>query len=279
MREIFAATPSDLADLSGESIAHDFEYLSIDGITFDPSLDTENRAPTPPYISPQSVVTDLGHSDPEAERYAAEEADIAAEWAAMPKPTLKRKSSNEVIEEIWQCNQDFLAHRNRAPTLELPPNFNDNLEDALEWGSDEEMKYAFSSFNTLDANTLTVLVPSSIKGECNNMSSKEVSKLYNVNFGVLDVLKCEHHIAYTKCAECRQKVSTMWLLDSGASAHFTNNKNDFIDYMPASESDRQPVRTAAHTIWIEGQGTVLLRHYLNGNLATTRLHPVLYIPQ
>ena len=62
-----------------------------------------------PYISPQSVVTDLGHSDPEAERYAAEEADIVAEWAAMPKPTLKHKSSNEVIEEIWQRNQDFLA--------------------------------------------------------------------------------------------------------------------------------------------------------------------------
>ena len=120
----------------------------------------------------------------------------------MPKPTLKCKSSNEVVEEIWQCNQDFLARRNRTPTLELPPNFNDDLEDALEWGSDEEMKYAFSSFNTLGANNSTVLVPSSIRGECNNMSSKEISKLYNVNFGVLDVLKCEHHIAYTKCAEC-----------------------------------------------------------------------------
>ena len=66
--EIFTATPSDLADLSGESIAHDFEYLSIDGIIFDPPLsDKENRAPTPPYILPQSVATDLGHSDPEAE--------------------------------------------------------------------------------------------------------------------------------------------------------------------------------------------------------------------
>ena len=54
----------------------------------------------------------------------------------MPKPTLKCKSSNEVVEEIWQCNQDFLARRNRTPTLELPPNFNDDLEDALEWGSD-----------------------------------------------------------------------------------------------------------------------------------------------
>ena len=51
--EIFAATPSDLADLLGESVAHDFEYLSIDGITFDPSSDTENHALMPPSILPQ----------------------------------------------------------------------------------------------------------------------------------------------------------------------------------------------------------------------------------
>ena len=202
------------------------------------------------------------------------------EHALWSKPTLKHKSSNKVVEEIWQHNQDFLAHQNHAPTPELLPNFDDDLEDALDWGSNEEMKYTFSSFSTSDTNTSTVLVPSFVsKGECNNTSSvKEVSKLYNVNFGVLDVLKCEHHIVHTKCAECCQKVSTMWLLDSGASAHLTNNKNDFIKYTPASESDRQPVRTTAHTIWIEGQGTVLLRHYLNGNLATTRFHPVLYIP-
>ena len=43
-------------------------------------------------------------------------------------------------------------------------------------------------------------------------------------------------------------------------------------------SGLQPVRTAAHTIWVEGQGTVLLRHYLNGTLVMTRIHPVLYIP-
>ena len=69
--------------------------------------------------------------------------------------------------------------------------------------------------------------------------------MYNVNFGVLDVLKCEHKISFTNYAQCRSKVSSMWLLDSGASAHFSNNKDDFIDYEP---SERQPVRTAAHTI-------------------------------
>ena len=34
----------------------------------------------------------------------------------------------------------------------------------------------------------------------------------------------------------------MWLLDSEASVHFTNNKDDFIEYEP---SERQPVHTAA----------------------------------
>ena len=61
----------------------------------------------------------------------------------------------------------------------------------------------------------------------------------------------------------------MWLLDSGASAHFTYNKNDFIEYTSFSESERVPVRTAAHQIFVEGTGTVLLQHYINGSPATT----------
>ena len=122
-REIFGFVPSDLADISGESIAHDFEYLAIDsdGIVFDPnSSDKENHAPTPPYISPQSVDAELGNSDPEAEaeaaRLLAEEIDIAAEWANK-KMGPPRISSNEAIERDWQRRQDYL---NRAPLLGCP---------------------------------------------------------------------------------------------------------------------------------------------------------------
>ena len=238
-REIFRYAPTDLTEISGESIAHDFEYLAIDsdGIVLDPnSSDKENCAPTPPYISPQRVDAELGHSDPEAEAEAvcllAEEIDIVAEWATKNTyPLLNHQSSNERIEEAWQCNQDFI---NRAPTPGLPDDFDDGLEEALDWGSSDEEKYAFSSFSTLDANSTTVLDPLSSegsKGSCNNMSDlAEVCKLYNVNFGVLDALKCEHKISFTNCAECQTKVSSMWLLDSGASVHFTNNKDDFIEY-------------------------------------------------
>ena len=162
---------------------------------------------------------DLAHSDPGAE------AEIVVEWAVKEMhPFLNQQTSNERIEEAWQHNQDFISH---APTPGLPGNFEDGLEEAADWGSSDEEKYTFSSFSTLDANTSTVLDPLSNegrKGSCNNMSELgKVCKLYNVNFGVLDVLECEHEISFTNCAECHQNVSSMWLLDLGSSAHVTNN--------------------------------------------------------
>ena len=163
-------------------------------------------APTPPYISPQHVEVELGHSDPEAEAEAAhllaEEIEIVAEWAMKKMyPLLNHKSSNELM--AWQRNQNFINH---APTPGLPADFDDGLEEALDWGSSDEEKYTFSSFSTINANSSIVLDPLSSegsKGSCNtNMDLAEDCKMYNVNFGVLDILKCEHKISFTDCAEC-----------------------------------------------------------------------------
>ena len=71
----------------------------------------------------------------------------------------------------------------------------------------------------------------------------------------------------------------MWLLDSGASTHFTYLLDDFIEYKPASKDERTPVQTASTTIFVEGRGTVLLYHNVGDQMITTRLYPVLYIPQ
>jgi hypothetical protein len=75
------------------------------------------------------------------------------------------------------------------------------------------------------------------------------------------------------------KMGPLWLMDSGASAHFTSDINDFIEYMPLPPKERSPVKTATHTIYVEGRGTVLLKHYIHNKIVTTHLHPVLYIPQ
>ena len=74
-------------------------------------------------------------------------------------------------------------------------------------------------------------------------------------------------------------MGSLWLLDSGASAHFMHDFNVFIEYKPLPVDKRIPVKTASNMIYVEGIGTVLLKHKQGNKLVTTCLFPVLYIPQ
>jgi hypothetical protein len=74
-------------------------------------------------------------------------------------------------------------------------------------------------------------------------------------------------------------MGTLWLLDSGASLHFTHDFNDFIEYETAKAAERLPVRTASEIIHVEGKGAVLIEHKVNNKLVQTRLYPVHYIPK
>ena len=112
-------------------------------------------------------------------------------------------------------------------------------DEPLDWGSDDEEKYAFLTSHTNNADNQTVLdlLLRSIKGSTCNSTKSEVNPLYCMNIGALDVLKCKHDIFFSQCAKCREKISSMWLLDSGASVHFTNKISNFINYEPASVHD------------------------------------------
>jgi hypothetical protein len=205
------------------------------------------------------------------------------------------RGSNKFIDELYRNHQQYLQNLEfgvmvSTPASPITPTLhcatpghiaNSLLEDELlDWGSDDE-EYALSSLTAHDPDFNIVSACSQRKQEeqqCNNMLSSVVSKLYSINLGILDILKCKHDDFFTQCARCNKRLETLWLLDSGASVHFTNRKSDFISYQPYLQSDRQPVRTAAHMIFVEGSGTVLLWHYVNKTLVTTRVHPVLYIP-
>jgi hypothetical protein len=200
-REVYTHVPDDLEDISGEDLLQQFEFLSIDNNSLG-LYEEPQHAPTPEYILPQSITADLGHEDPFS-LYLEDE--IKAEWETKDSGPLKHKTSNKVIEEIWKKHKDYLTPPNCTPTPGLPSDFDDGLEEALDWGSDEELKYASPSFYTFNSNTLTVLVPSLSEGKRTlyNMSLvKEVSKLYNVNFGALNNLECKHEILLLQCAEC-----------------------------------------------------------------------------
>jgi hypothetical protein len=94
---------------------------------------------------------------------------------------------------------------------------------------------------------------------------------------------CEHQNNYVLCVKCKGKrplnKGALWLLDSGASAHFTFDKNDFIEYEPATPDERTAVRTVFNTIYIEGKGAALVNHMQGDEMVQTRLYPVLYIPK
>ncbi len=109
-------------------------------------------------------------------------------------------------------------------------------------------------------------------GVCNTVVQlcvNTMSDLYHVYTLFLDILKCEHNEYFSHCAKCKEHTKNMWLLNLGASAHFTNNISDFIDYSPLAKSDRMSVKTVAHTIYVEGTGTILLKHYIANKLVTT----------
>jgi len=258
--------------------------LQFGELTMDGGSDKENRAPTPSYVAPEDI---------------SEAREIMAMWENPPySRRLEHKTSNEVIDDIYNSHQEYLADKefgtlilpagSRAATPEVeylsgPLDDDKPPYDVLDWGSDDEEYISSLSIVPYTKNR-TVLLPflKGFKdGACKNVvrpSVKNKADLYYVNMISFDLLKCEHNKYFSECEKCKERTQHMWLLDSGASAHFTNNISDFIDYTPIAKSDRLPVKTAAHTIYVEGTGTVLLKHYIDNKLVITRVNPVFYIP-
>ena len=74
------------------------------------------------------------------------------------------------------------------------------------------------------------------------------------------------------CSSCEKtKNKTMWMLDSGASLHFTNDLDDFIEYEAIAPV---LIRTATTVTHVVGRGTVILT--VDG--VAIRISPVYYIP-
>jgi len=66
-----------------------------------------------------------------------------------------------------------------------------------------------------------------------------------------------------------------WILDSGASLHFTSDMNDFIDYTPLEKNITANTATSANT-QIIGKGTVMMA--VEGSEHMVRVAPVFYVP-
>ena len=95
---------------------------------------------------------------------------------------------------------------------------------------------------------------------------------------------CLHDIYDARCVKCKAKKAdgskfqgAFWLLDSGASHHFTGNRDDFADYQALNyKLYAKTVNSKAEIISV---GTVLLRTIdCNGEEVIVTLTQVLHMP-
>ena len=61
----------------------------------------------------------------------------------------------------------------------------------------------------------------------------------------------------TKCLSCEDR-NKIWIINSGASMHFTPDQSDFMMYQPLG-NHKTPVSTAAGVIHVVGKGSVWIR--------------------
>ena len=109
------------------------------------------------------------------------------------------------------------------------------------------------------------------------------SRSYNTSMCLANAI-CLHDIYDARCVKCKGKKAdgselqgAFWLLDSGASRHFTGNRDDFADYQALNY--KLYAKTANSKAKIVGVGTVLLRTVdRNGEEAIVTLAQVLHMP-
>jgi hypothetical protein len=78
------------------------------------------------------------------------------------------------------------------------------------------------------------------------------------------------------CLECKNVNHTDWVLDSGASEHYTNNRSDLVDFELLHSGEK--VLTACSLVSMKGKGTVFLSVKIGDQAHSVRIHPVYYIP-
>ena len=212
--------------------------------------------------------------------------------------TLEQRITQEYMDGPWSKSTNYLSDDEGSDIVDMSevPAGHEGQDDwaafaaaspsyePLDWGSELEdaEECVHPSSSSLHTVHQALVSPQLLRkqgltdGSCRN-------SVYTVK---LSSCICEHGDEFAFCTKCKGKklerattaeLAPQWMMDSGASAHFTFDINDFIEYEPFGKNDRPAVNTAKHTVYVEGKGTVLITHEENGDEVTTRLSPVLLI--
>ena len=174
-----------------------------------------------------------------------------------------------------------------------------SLESRIDWASDpddtvslgwtdNELDDELARVAGIDEQYRRVLDTHACNSDTNALSPAACRQLGSLFLDTPVVLSSRVNLCpsmpHTLCADCKRHgraehvddPAPMWILDSGASMHFTGNMDDFIEYTPLDKVI--PISTATNIAIVEGQGTVILNCPLEtGGHSTVRIAPVYYI--
>jgi len=185
------------------------------------------------------------------------------------KPTIETVKKLEVGERARE-EQRLLSRPNKHPRVKRDD------EVSLYWSSDDDVEMFLDSSagpssrcaklaSPLDA---TDLFPTGY-----NTTHATITTTTSVIPNVENILCCPNVISDFAAEDHMNRVD--WILDSGASLHFTGDMNDFIEYTPLEKNITANTATSADT-QIIGKGTVMMA--VEGSEHMVRIAPVFYIP-
>ena len=128
---------------------------------------------------------------------------------------------------------------------------------------------------------MPITTPQCTRGSTSAIQAKEEPLGSDVDYSsalhalVNSLNKIELHTQ--KCEKCKHRIilQEAWILDSGASQHFTSTKVDFIDFEVIKNAGEVRTAAAKSTLHIEGKGTILLTHFVENqgtcSLKTARI--------
>ena len=164
------------------------------------------------------------------------------------------------IDEPDQSNEPLLKRMRLDDDEPMPPLFSEDEDDAVSLGDeDDDLKYVMSH----------------IKKHITNCSSKHNGNLNNC---ILFRNEIHYFMHFSNCVNCSNNENKPWILDSGASLHFTHEISDFSYYRPLTTGHFVQTAAKGKTLQILGVGTVIISHLINEKKELKIIRPVFYIP-
>ena len=272
----FAAGPSDMGYLASKAIPESFK--TIFKANPDPPL---ANSPYPPFNRALSLARRLGvHPSIETIKTLEinEIAKARKEEQARPNKRPQATTPIELPRGRALGQEGSPKGKERAKDDEVVSLYSED-ETMADVDPQNEEQVDYGHLDTQDYNLDGELADlAGIYNDYWQVQSPETNQGADISLQQLGTLLVSCNISCLPCShECDCKTNEPptkeWILDSGASLHFTNDVDDFIDYEEIKENTL--VRTANPVAQIIGKGTVILA-LTTGEIV--RIYPVYHIP-